>query len=96
MAIEQGLHDDCGKKRKFVSVNLADTKHKNRVVSFLKRKHPLSGKFYYDLKAKWTSDRNHPTMMLTKRQVLALSSALAELVESKRPERKNKKKSPSI
>lgn len=82
MAIEQGLHDDFGKKRKYVSIDLSDTKHKNRVVSFLKCKHPLTGKFYYDVKAKWTSGKYHPSMMLSRAELLELSVALQKMVGS--------------
>lgn len=83
MAVEKGIHDDFGKKRKYVAIDLADTKHKNRVLTFFRRKHPVTGKTYYDVRAQWTADKFHPFMMLSKKDLLELSVALEEMALSK-------------
>jgi hypothetical protein len=81
MPIRSGKHDDFGKSRGYVEVDLADSKHKNRVITFLKRKNPLTGKMQYEIHAKWTKQL-HPSMNLTKTELRELAAALNELANT--------------
>lgn len=80
MPIRSGKYDDFGKSRGYVEVDLADAKHKNRVITFLKRKNPATGKVYYEINAKWTKQL-HPSMHLTKSELKELVFALTELAK---------------
>lgn len=83
MPIRTGKHEDLGALRGYVQVDLSDSKHKNRVMTFLKRKHPLTGRMYYEINAQWTK-RLHPTLHLTKGELRELASALMTLAGKKR------------
>lgn len=88
MAIEEAFHDDFGAKRKCVTVNKADSKHKNRVLSFLKVKNPLTRSMEFQTRAQWSSPKYHPSISLSRRELLQLANALERMAE---PTKKAKK-----
>ena len=77
--IQKGKYDYLGKEYSYVSIDLADKKHKNRVLDIFEQKN-TDGLYNYVIKAQWTEPRFHPYMSMEEDDVIELSNALNELV----------------
>lgn len=60
----------------YISIDLATTKHKNRVLDIFAAIDMLGESWKYEIRAKWTDSKFHPTMSMTEDDVLELSDAL--------------------
>ena len=77
--IQKGKYDYLGKEYSYVSIDLADKKHKNRVLDIFEQKN-ADGLYNYEIKAQWTDSKFHPYMSMKEDDVIELSNALNELV----------------
>ena len=78
--IEFGEYEEFEKVYKFVSIDLTTSKHKNRVLDFIEHQSPM-GNYQYAIKAKWTAEKYHPTMILSEDELIKFSDAILRLVE---------------
>ena len=78
--IEFGEYEEFGKVNKYVSIDLTTTKHKNRVLDFLEYQNPLE-EYQYAIKAKWTAEKYHPTMILSEDELIEFSDAISKLAK---------------
>ncbi|GGF64990.1 hypothetical protein [Alteromonas lipolytica] len=79
--IKSGFYDDGGESRKFIRIDLSSSKHKNRVVDICQIYNPETNEFQYDLTAKWTDQKYHPTMFLSESDLMELSKEINLLVD---------------
>ncbi|QBX41399.1 hypothetical protein E4T63_12700 [Pseudomonas fluorescens] len=76
--IENGKHDHFGETLEYISIDLSDKKHKNRVIDFFETRDPLSQEFTCDIQAKWSTGKFHPTLTMSKQDVLGLADLFGE------------------
>jgi len=90
--IETGAYDNYGKENDYVTINLADKKHTNRVLDILEGENIVTNEYEYTIKAQWTSEQYHPWMTMNENDLIALSKALNKFVEKIQKRRSDKKK----
>lgn len=74
-------YDDFGKERGYISIDLHTTKHKNRVINFLEKIHPLTSEYEYEIKAQWSESPFHPMMTMKEEDLLEFAEGLNLWVE---------------
>lgn len=74
-------YEEIGQIHKYVSIDLSSKKHKNRVLDFLQSTNPVTEKFEYTIKAKWTDDKFHPHMLLSESELREFAEKLNLMVE---------------
>jgi hypothetical protein len=72
--IRTGRTDDT--KVEYISIDLATTKYKNRVLDLFAALDLLGENWKYEIRAKWTDSKFHPTMWMNEDDILKLSDAL--------------------
>ena len=87
--IEKGTHDHYGEKLEYISIDLSDKKHKNRVIDFFETRNPLSREFTCDIQAKWSTGRSHPTLTMSKEDILGLAEVFGEWADRIRGAERN-------
>jgi len=91
--IKTGKYDNFGKENDYVTIDLSDSKHKNRVLDILEGQNMITDEYEYTIKAQWTSEQYHPWMTMGENDLIALSEALNNFVEKIQKRRLNKKES---
>lgn len=79
--IRKGNYDYYGRQMEFISIDLSDKKHPNRVIHFLETRHPITQAFTCDVEAKWSTGNLHPSLTMKKEDVLALAHLFSEWAE---------------
>ena len=91
--IETGKYDNFGKENDYISIDLADKKHKNRVLDILEGNNIITDEYEYTIKAQWTSEQYHPWMTMNENDLINLSKALGKFVEKIEERKANKQES---
>lgn len=84
--IDYGDYDDLGQTRKYLSIDLTDKQHPNRVIDIIQTTHPLTQQYQYKIKAQWSPDKFHPTMCLSQEELEEFSSKLNQLINDVKSE----------
>ncbi len=66
--IEAGTMPDA--QEKYISINLSDNKHRNRIIDFYEEKNIITDEFQCSIKVHWTDDKHHPVMQMKKNDFL--------------------------
>jgi hypothetical protein len=69
-------YDDFDQERDYISIDLHTTRHKNRVIDFLEKTHPLSGEYEYEIRAQWTDSKFHPMMTMDEEDLIKFAEGL--------------------
>ena len=72
--IHTGRTNDTNEE--YISIDLATSKYKNRVIDILAKQEMLGENWRYEIQAKWTDSKFHPAMWMTENDLLMLSDAL--------------------
>lgn len=64
----------------YISIDLASSKHKNRVLDLFASVDALGQNWEYEIRAQWTSSKFHPTMVMTENDLIQLATALNKWV----------------
>lgn len=86
--IKTGIYDYYGKDCSYITIDLSDKKHKNRVLDIEETKN-IDDTITYDIKVQWTASQYHPTMMMKEDDIIDLADALKK-EKNKILERRNK------
>ena len=86
--IDRGVYDNFDKENEYITIDLSDRHHKNRVVDLLESVNILSGEYEYKIKAQWTNDQYHPTMTMSEDDVIKFHNELGKWID-KIHERRN-------
>lgn len=78
--IEYDDYIEFGETHKFLSIDLSTKKYKNRVLDIIQFTNPLTEKFEYKIRAKWTAGQYHPTMHLSGNELEELADKLNQMV----------------
>jgi hypothetical protein len=73
-------YDKFGTTYNYVTIDLSTTKHRSRVLDFLEDQNPATGEHQYIIKAQWTPEKYHPTMILSKDELIQFSIAIEKMV----------------
>lgn len=85
--IHTGRTDDTNDE--YISIDLATSKYKNRVLDIFAKQEMLGENWRYEIRAKWTDSKFHPTMWMTENDLLMLSDALNDWANAIRVRRAN-------
>ncbi|WP_060825710.1 hypothetical protein [Sulfurospirillum cavolei] len=88
--IEIGKYDHFGTKEDYITIDLSDKKHSNRVINFLKRNNILTGAHEFTIQAQWTAAQFHPDMVMKEDDFLDFADAINQLAEKIKDRRENK------
>jgi hypothetical protein len=86
--IEKGTHIRYGNELEYISIDLSDKKHPNRVIDFLETRDPLSQEFTCDIHAKWSEGKYHPTLTMSQKDILELADLFGAWAERIRKAKK--------
>lgn len=84
--IRKGKYDYYGKECSYITIDLADTKHKNRILEISEEKN-VDNSYHYDIHAEWSKGKYHATMKMSEDDLLDLTEALNELAQEIRERR---------
>ena len=76
--IDKGFCSYQANNCSYIAIDLSDKKHKNRVLHFIETKNILTEEDEYVIKAQWTSDQYHPSMTMSKSELIDFVNALNE------------------
>jgi len=79
--IETGQYDHYGTEEDYITINLADKKHKNRVIDILKSSNMLTGEHEFTIQAQWSKGKFHPDMVMKESDFLEFAEAVNELAK---------------
>lgn len=85
--IEKGTHELYGQELEYVSIDLSDRRHKNRVLDFFETRDALSNAFTCKIQAKWSEGKFHPTMVMDEEEFLDFADALSKWADRIRESR---------
>jgi hypothetical protein len=77
--IRTGKTSDFGND--FISLDLSDKQHKNRVIDFFERESGIPGEMEYTIRAQWTAAQYHPYMRMDADEFVEFVEALSVWAE---------------
>ncbi|WP_236486386.1 hypothetical protein, partial [Pseudomonas syringae] len=87
--IKKDTHERYGEELEFISIDLSDKKHPNRVIDFLEIRDPVSKEFTCDIHAKWSEGKYHPTLKMSEEDFLDLADLFGAWAERIRKAKKD-------
>lgn len=87
--IDTGTYNHYGTEEDYITIDLSDKKHPNRIIEILKSSNMLTGAHEFTIKAQWTADKFHPDMVMKEDDLLDFADAVNQLAQKIKDRREN-------